>query len=396
MSSTEILIFLLERKRYSIGIPFLAGILGFVMAWVSPPYYKSEIRIFLDTGSKTASVNSLIKNATSSNLLGSLGAAGIGASGMGSDENEDLYIEILGGRDVLLATIEKFKLDTVYKGAKYKETLIKRFDKDIKIEIEDLTGIVSCAYEAKNKELARDLVRFVVEEANAKYIKLRKERALQTIEQLNSFKQSIMASADSISRILVKFYRDNNLLELESQLKLTITALSGYEEQIMNLKISESNAGTDNSTAVELRKKRHILEREAQKLRGDFSEDYVPNKSSIYINSDWAVEKLIEQEKLELDLKRTFAMLEIVEGNIVMEEGNAAKNLPVIQVVQDAYLADYKSKPKRMVWAAVGFFLSAIFVCSILILRGILKNEFPCEEETRDNFKKLLKTCLPK
>ncbi|MDR1812737.1 MAG: hypothetical protein LBQ87_07915, partial [Candidatus Fibromonas sp.] len=347
MSFTEILIFLLERKRYSIGIPFLAGVLGFVIACFLSPYYKSEIRIFLDTGSKTTNVNSLIKNATSSNLLGSLGAAG-GAAGMGSGENEDLYIEILGGRDVLLATIEKFKLDTIYKGAKYKETLIKQFDKDMKVKIDELTGIISCEYEAKNKELARDLVRFVVEEANAKYIKLRKERALQTIEQLNSFKQSIMASADSLSRILVKFYRDNNLLNLESQLQLTIAALAGHEEQIQNLKISESKAGTDNSAAAELRKRRYILEKEAQKLRGDFSEDYVPNKNSVYINSDWAVEKLIEQEKLESDLKRIFATLEIVEGNIVMEEGNAAKNLPVIQIVQDAYLADYKSKPKRV------------------------------------------------
>ena len=173
MSFAEILIFLLERKRYSFGIPFLAGILGFVMAWVLPPYYKSEIRVLLDTGSKTTNINSLLKSTASSNLLGSLG------TNMASNENEDLYLDIIGGREVMLATIEKFRLDTIYKSAKYKETLIKRFDKDIKVNIDELTGVISCIYEAKNKELARDLVRFVVEEANAKYVKLRRERALQ-------------------------------------------------------------------------------------------------------------------------------------------------------------------------------------------------------------------------
>jgi capsule polysaccharide export protein KpsE/RkpR len=395
MSLTEILIFLLGRKKYSLGIPFLAGVLGFVIAWVLPPYYKSEIKVFLDTGSKTTNISSLIKNATSSNFLGSLGAAGMGAVGMGSGENEDLYIEIIGGRDVLLATIEKFKLDTIYKSAKYKETLIKQFDKDIKIKIDELTGIVSCEYEAKNKELARDLVRFVVEEANAKYIKLRKERALQTIEQLNSFKQSILASADSISEILVKFYRDNNLLDLESQLKLTITALAGYEEQIKNMKISESRAGTDNSTATELRKRREILERESQKLRGDFSEDYLPSRKSVYINSDWAVEKLIEQEKLGNDLKRIFATLEMIEGSIVLEEGNAAKNLPVIQVVQDAYLADYKSKPKRATWAVAAAVFGFAIISMFLILQGIYYNKFNCEQKTRDSFINLLKAIKP-
>ncbi len=390
MSFTEILIFLLERKKYSIGIPFLAGVLGFVVAWILPPYYKSEIRVVLDTGSKTMDMSSLLKNAVPSNLLGALG------NGMQSSENEDLYLEIIDGRDVHLATIEKFRLDTIYKRAKYKETLIKQFYKDIKIEIDELTGVVSCAYEAKNKELARDLVRFIVEEANAKYIKLRKERALQTIEQLNSFKQSIVASADSVSEHLVNFYRDNNLLDLESQLKLTIATLASHEEQINNLKINESKAGSDNSTAAEFRKRRYILEKETQKLRGEFTKEYVPSKNSVYINSDWAVEKLIEQERLEANLKRIFMTLEMIESNIVMEESNAAKNTPIIQVVQDAYLADYKSKPKRVLWAIVAALISAAIIYSILIISGILKDEISCEEKTRDSLKKIFKACLHK
>jgi len=387
MSLIDILIFLLKRKKYSIGIPFLAGILGFVIAWISPEYYKSEIRVLLDTGSKTTSINSLVKGAMSSNLLSSFGAnLGIG----GTQENEDLYLEIVGGRDVLLATIEKFRLDTIYKGAKYKETLLKAFDKDIKVLPDELTGVISCSYEAKNKVLARDLVRFVVEEANAKYVKLRKERALQTIEQLNSFKQSIVASVDSLSKVLIAFYRDNNLLDLESQLKLTTAALAGYEEQINNIRISENRAGSDNSSVVELRKRRIILEKEFQKLRGEYSEDYLPSKNSVYINSDWAMEKLIEQERLEGDFKRLFAMLEAIESNIVMEEGNAAKNLPVIQIVQDAYLADYKSKPKRATWAVVAAILTFTFINALLMAKAIYSGEL--KNENQETFRKLIKS----
>jgi len=389
MSLTDILIFLLKRKKYFLGIPFLIGILGFVIAWILPEYYKSEIRVLLDTGSQTTSINSLAKSAVQSNLLGSLGTS---IGNLGTQENEDLYLEIVTGRDVQLATIEKFRLDTIYKSAKYKETLLKRFDKDIKIEVDELTGVISCAYEAKNKILARDLVRFVVEEANAKYVKLRKERALQTIEHLKLFKQSIVTSVDSLSKVLITFYRDNNLLDLESQLKLTLTALAGYEEQINNMRISENKAGSDNSTTAELRKRRFILEKEFQKLRGEYSEDYLPSKNSVYVNSDWAAEKLIEQGKLEGDFKRLFTMLETIESSIVMEEGNAAKNLPVIQIVQDAYLADYKSKPKRTVWAAVSLVLSFVLIFSFLVLRGIYSGEFPCEQNTRETFEKILKT----
>jgi uncharacterized protein involved in exopolysaccharide biosynthesis len=376
MSFLEIILFLLKRKKLSIGVPFLAGVLGFVIAWIVQPYYKSEIRVFLDTGPKAGGIGSLLKGAaSSSNLLGNLGAGG------SAQESEDLYFEIIDSRDVQLATIEKFRLDTIYKFAKYKEALLKQFNKDIKIEVYELAGIISCSYEAKNKVLARDLVRFVVDEANAKYISLRKERALQTIGHLKSVRQSILASADSLSELMVNFYKDNNLLNLEAQLQLTISTISGYEAEINNLKINEIKANSDNSTATELRRKREILEREVQKLRGEYSKDYLPSKRSVYINSDWAVEKLIEQERLEAELKRLFAALEMLEGNIVMEEGNAAKNLPVVQIVQDAYLADYKSKPKRVVWAIVMAGLAFALISSFLVTRAIYTGELKSEKQ---------------
>lgn len=384
MNFTDIIIFLLKRKKYSIGLPILAGILGFVIASVVKPYYKSEIKVILDTGAKTANISSLLKGAVPSNLIGALG-------NIGGSENEDLYLEILDGRDVHLATIEKFKLDTIYKGTKYKEALLKKFYNDMICEASSLTGIVSCFYEAKNKVLARDIVRFFVGEANRIYIKLRKEKSLQTIEELNSFKKTLLASADSLSNVLVEFYRNNNLLDLESQLKLTITALASYEEQIKTLKINESKAGSDNLTAVELRKKRRILESEFKKLRGEFSEEYLPSKNSIYINSDWAVEKYIEQQRLENDLRRYFTALEMLESNIVMEEGNAAKNMPIIQVVQDAYLPDYKSGPKRAIWAIVACFIATVLIYFVLFLKGILNNEIICKQETKDSLERIIK-----
>jgi len=344
----------------------------------------------LDSGTKTNSLSSLMKGAAASGLLSSLGPSLGSMSGL---ENEDLYLDIIDGRDVLLATIEKFKLDTIYKSAKYKESLIKQFYSDLKIKVDESTGIISCEYEAKNKILARDLVRFVVEAANEKYIKLRKERALQTIEQLNSFRRNIITSADSLSEILIQFYRDNNLLNLEAQLQLTLTALAGYEEQIKNMKISENKVGADNSTAAELRKRRNILEREFQKLRGEFSEDYVPNKASVYINSDWAVKKLIELERLEMHLKRLFTTLEMLEGNIVMEESIAARNMPIIQVVQDAYLPDYKSKPKRAKWALSTAILAFVLINSLLIIKAIYIGEL--ESENRESLRKLIKSLWP-
>ena len=88
-------------------------------------------------------------------------------------------------------------------------------------------------------------------------------------------------------------------------------------------------------------------------------------------------------------------MLEAIESNIVMEEGNAAKNLPVIQIVQDAYLADYKSKPKRAIWAVVMSVITFIFMTLFLISQGMLSGELNCKPEARNNLMNLLKVIKP-
>jgi hypothetical protein len=62
----------------------------------------------------------------------------------------------------------------------------------------------------------------------------------------------------------------------------------------------------------------------------------------------------------------------------------------------DAYLADYKSKPKRVIWAIASCLLAAGILYSILIFFGILNNEIPCEEKTRDNLNKLIKHAFSK
>jgi uncharacterized protein involved in exopolysaccharide biosynthesis len=78
-----------------------------------------------------------------------------------------------------------------------------------------------------------------------------------------------------------------------------------------------------------------------------------------------------------------------------MEEGNAAKNLPVVQIVQDAYLADYKSGPKRATWAMVTFVVAFIFTTIFLILQGILHDNLNCEQKIKDSIIKFLKAIKP-
>jgi len=278
-------------------------------------------------------------------------------------------MEILSGREVALSTIHKFRLDTLYK-KKADELSLKRFSKDVMIG-EDPSGIISCAFEAKNKVMARDIVRYMVQMSNERYLTLQKERLQYSVEYLKTQERELMDSVRAISDELVAFYRDNNLVDLEAQTELTVKALAGYETQINNYKLSEQVQGRDNADASEMRKKRQLLERKFRELRGKYDEKYVPTDKSLYVNSDWASEKMLYQQQRTADLKRYYTLLEYVSTEKMNTESQSLKNQPVIQIVQDAYLPDWKTRPKRAVWALAGFAASFVLTLFFVIYQGI-------------------------
>ena len=173
MSYFSFLLYALSHKKLLL-VPFIVAGICFGIAWILPPYYKSEIRIQIDSSQSDGGLG-LLSSVMSGGKRGISGLGGSLSSLMASSADltaRDLYMEVVTGRDVMLETIQEFRLDTLYK-KKSKDLLLKRFDKEIKIEDED--GIISCSFEAKDKYMARDLVRFMVNQANEKYKDLQKQ-----------------------------------------------------------------------------------------------------------------------------------------------------------------------------------------------------------------------------
>ena len=141
--------------------------------------------------------------------------------------------------------------------------------------------------------MARDIVRHMVKISNERYLTLQRERLQYSIEYLRNQERELMDSVKAISDELIEFYRENNLVDLNSQMEITVKALAGYETQINNYKLSEQMQGKDNADKNETRKKRLLLEKKFRELRGRYDTTYVPTDKSLYINSDWASEKIL-------------------------------------------------------------------------------------------------------
>ena len=389
MSYFDVFCYCLRKKKFFV-LPVVVGAICFCLAWIMAPVYKTEIRLKIDASSDSSPMGSL---STAYKSLSTGGTSGLSSflSSTKAMKPSDLYLEILSGREVALNTIHTFKLDTMYK-KKADELLLKKFAKDIAID-EDQAGVISCAMESRHKEMARDIVRFMVAQSNEKYLKLQKENLQYSLDYLKKSQKELTDSVKNIGAELVQFYRENNLVDLKSQMEMTLTALGGYETQINNYKLSEKMEGRDNADAHAMRKKRQLLEQKFRELRGKYKEDYKPSDRSMYINSGWAVSKILYQEQREADLKLYTAMLEAASIEIMETEAMILKTQPVIQIIQDAYLPDWRERPKRAKWAIAGFAASFAVTLLFVILSGLMSGEIPNSEPVREKLLKV-KTSL--
>jgi uncharacterized protein involved in exopolysaccharide biosynthesis len=80
---------------------------------------------------------------------------------------------------------------------------------------------------------------------------------------------------------------------------------------------------------------------------------------------------MLYQQQRSADLKRYYTLLEYVSTEKMNTESQSLKNQPVIQIVQDAYLPDWKTRPKRAIWAIAGFTASFVFTLFFVIYQGI-------------------------
>lgn len=369
MNFMDVLILIAKKKKFIICLTFLASVAGFVLAWVSPKIYSTELRVRIDNSNSTkiSIISDMNKNL--SNLFGN----------SFQDESSDLFLEILEGRENLVFAIKKFKLDSIYKKNSLDLTL-KSFAKDLNIGISD-NGIIYCGYQSKDRELAVELVKTLVSESNKRYINLERERQILNRDFLMEKQRQLIDSLESVNRELIDFYKDNNVINIERQIELSLAALSNYESKMKTFQIDQKyirkSIGPGASMDEKYKDLISILQSEFNKLRKEHENDYQPSRNSIFINTDWGMEKLLfEKIKLnQIQILRDFTA--VISKELALAEAQVSRNCPVVQVVQDAYYPDWKTKPKRLKWLFVAFFISFSLSVFYVVVRAQIDGEIP-------------------
>jgi hypothetical protein len=308
------------------------------------------------------------------------------------DDSKEFFFEILSGRENVVATIKKFHLDSLYK-KKSIDLTIRELYKDLELGIDE-NGFISCGYTSEDKNLCVNLTRFVVNNANQRYIYLQKERFALNCSFLREKQKELLDSLDLYNRQLIEFYKKNNIVNLEKQIEISLFALSNYEQQFKSFEIEKKYidlTNTKNSPeSKKIEERINILRTEFEALRGKSSKTFQPRRGSLFINTDWGVEHLFFEKVLlnKIDIIKQFTGA--ISQELAFTESKLSRDIPVVQITQDAYMPDWKTKPKRATWALAVFVLAFVLSVSFIVFKAYMKNEIKGNEETRLMIRKIL------
>lgn len=352
---------------------FVLDLLLLSYSYIMPQLYSTELTIM--PPKKSNSGGGL------SSFLQNLGGGALSIGGIGEDDQSKLFIDILKSRNVTSQIIEKLQIDTLVYFSNLSTFEINNTLSniiDVKVEKSGLITLkcsMSTSYLADEKEIEfikklvkkmtdsfAEALNFTLKEKNNSAAK---KSRIYIENEINKYKIKL----DSVSINLQEFQETNNILEIEEQTKAVVSQaieigsqLIEYENEL-NLAKLQMNP---NSTQISiLQKQIDNIKIQANRIQnGGISDDLF----SIPLS------KVPVLTRKYIDLYRDREVLEKVllylETQKHQEEIQEEKDVPIIEILDEAYEPEKKSAPKRSLMMIVGTIIFSVFTIIFVILRA--------------------------
>lgn len=335
-----------DYKKLFIIVFIISSILSVTITLLLPNWYNSTVSVIPPKGNDLMSIIS--GQGSSTSALSKLASVGLGATlqNMGAYN----YLAILESRSVKQQIIEEFNFREIYKMEdKPWEKVMMEFDDHLFIDI-DVNEYIIISFEDKVPERAAEVVTRFVDLLNSRSVELSSKEANQNKDFLE---RRLVETRDTLSSIedkLAEYFIEEEFLFLPEN----VNTLSEYSEIYKMKKIKEielallENEFTGSSDIlIQKRKEIEIIDKEIKLL---------PNKliTSIQIYRDY----LVYNELLEF-LTPAYEQAKIEE----------VKATPVVLVLDEATIAEYKARPRRSILCIVSVLFSMFAAVALVLIR---------------------------
>ncbi|HEY6302951.1 MAG TPA: GNVR domain-containing protein [Terriglobales bacterium] len=365
ISLLDIVVLLVERKRFVIRFVLGAAVLAIVVALLLPVRYEAKVVLL------PPQQNSSIASALSGQL-GSMGTLAALASGsLGIKNPSDMYVSLLTSRTVEDAMIQRFGLMAEYREKRVSDAR-KEFESRTTAVAGSKDGLIRISVEDRDPKRAADLANGYVEE----FRKLSASLAITEAAQRRLFfEQQLQQAKDELTgaeEAMKKTEQSTGVLQIDSQARSLIESAAVLRGQVVAKEVQiqgmRSFAADDNPGLILAKQELAALQSQLERLSGsqhDTGSDINLSKGSVTGSG-------LEYLRRLRDLKYHETVFELLAKELEIAKLDEAREGAIVQVVDTAVPPDKKSSPHRTL-IVIAMTVLAFFIAVFWVLLGEIR-----------------------
>ena len=352
LDAVEMLSLLWERRALLLKLTGRALIVSTLIAFLIPPKYDSTVRLMPpDSLGDAGMILSALSGGAGSGKVPT-GLASIAGSALGMKNNGALFVDLLHSRTIQTHIVDRFHLRGRF-WDRYEEDARKTLDDDTQIAEDRKSGVISVTVRASSPERARDMANGYVEEldrllSHVSTFSARRERIF--IEQRLA---SVKSDLEDAEREFSQFASKNTALDIREQTKAMVESEAVLEGQIVaaqsELEYLRQIYTASNVRVRAMQARIDELKRQSERMGGT---DASLLPGAIQPDQQFpSIRKLpllgVEWADRYRRLKVQETVFELLSQRYELARIQEAKEVPTVNVVDQAFIPERKSFPQR-------------------------------------------------
>ncbi len=373
----DLLVLLLEQKRFVTRFVLGAFVLAVIVAFVWPPSYESKV-VLLPPSQGPSSGSSMLGQ------LGSLGALASLAGGGLLKNPTDMYVSLLTSRTVEDAMIKRFDLMKEYREKRMVDAR-KALERHTTVVPGTKDGLIRLTVDDRDPKRAAELANGYIEE----FRKLSASLAIsEAARRRLFFQQEVQQSKDALTAAedaMTKTQQSTGVLQIDSQARALIESAAVLRAQVVAKQVQiegmRSFAAEDNPNLILAKNELTALQAQLDKVAGSQTD----LGSDINMSKGRVTQAGMEYLRRYRDLKYQETVYELLAKELEIAKLDEAREGSIIQVVDAPVVPDKKSSPHRLI-IIIGSTVLAFFIAVFWLL---LRRRFELTSELPENRRRL-------
>jgi len=364
----DLLVLLLERKRFVVRFVLGAAVLATAVAFLLPVRYEAKI-VLLPPPQNSSIGAAMLGQLGNLGSLGSLGGlASLAGGGFNLKSPADMYVSLLTSRTVEDAMIQRFGLMKEYREKRMSETR-KEFERRTTAVAGTKDGLIRLTLEDGDPKRAAEMANGYVEE----FRRLSASLAItEAARRRLFFEQQVQQARDALTHAeeaMTKTQQSTGVLQIDSQARSLIESAAILRAQVVAKQVQiesmRSFATDDNPGLILAKQELAALRSQLDRLAGSQQDA----GSDINLSKGRVTQSGMEYLRRYRDLKYQETVFELLARQFEIAKLDEAREGSIIQVVDAAVPPDKKSSPHRLLIMIAGTILGFLVAVFWILLR---------------------------